>query len=379
MLAQGAWYLPQTADAFLARNALAGLWTGTTNYTKLPASLHRTCLPVMLLSQFIARARLPQLWRERAFYTMFPLWKRWLAAQQLPECEVIHGINGYCEEIFQRPEAKRKLKVIDFPNSHAVTFYGFWQRECDLWCPGERVPIPHWMFARWARELELADAVLVLSKFCKESMLLNGVPEEKIIVNPFGTNQAVFTKRSKLPEKPRFIAVGTICVRKGHQYLFRAWQIVKQACPEAELICVGDVKSDFRMEWPKWRGSFTHIPFLSQQEIGKLLGECTAFVFPSQEEGFPRAQIEAMACGLPIIGTHEGGATTLVDDGIEGLIVPSRDPQKIADAMLKLAQDPALAAQMGEASFRRGGANNTWQDYGDRLLQAYAERLEKLK
>jgi glycosyltransferase involved in cell wall biosynthesis len=163
------------------------------------------------------------------------------------------------------------------------------------------------------------------------------------------------------------VNVGTICLRKGHQYLFRAFRIVKERLPEAELICVGDYKRDFRRERPKWEGAFTHYQRLTHAELAPLLRACTAFVFPSQEEGIARAQIEALASGLPLIGTHEGGATTLVENGLEGFIVRGRDPQDIAQAMMRLATDPELNRRMGEAAYRKGSVQNAWQDYGDRL------------
>src|SRR5262249_23219500 len=104
------------------------------------------------------------------------------------------------------------------------------------------------------------------------------------------------------------------------------------------------------------------------------LQTCTAFVFPSQEEGIARVQIEALASGLPLIATHESGATTLVEDGVEGFIVKGREPKDIAAAMIRCA-DPELNRQMGEAAYRKGAMQNSWDDYGDRLLKAYENRL----
>jgi glycosyltransferase involved in cell wall biosynthesis len=149
--------------------------------------------------------------------------------------------------------------------------------------------------------------------------------------------------------------------------------------PDAELVCVGDYKSDFRKERPKWEGTFTHRPLIDHTELAKLLHTCTAFVFPSQEEGIARAQIEALAAGLPVIGTHEGGATTLVQDGVEGFIVKGREPENIAEAMIRLGRDRELNARMSRAAHQKGAAQNTWQDYGDRLLAEYKQRLAQLK
>ena len=106
-----------------------------------------------------------------------------------------------------------------------------------------------------------------------------------------------------------------------------------------------------------------------------MLQKCTAFVFPSQEEGFARVISEAMGAGLPIIASHESGATTLVHDGIEGFIVRGRDPQHIADAMIRVALDPELNLKMGKAAVEKGATKNSWQDYGDRLLDVYARKL----
>ena len=78
-----------------------------------------------------------------------------------------------------------------------------------------------------------------------------------------------------------------------------------------------------------------------------------------------------------MIGTHEGGATTLVDDGVEGFIVRGRDPKHIAEAMIHVSEDRTLNEQMGNAAYKKGAVSNTWQDYGDRLLSEYCIRVKR--
>jgi glycosyltransferase involved in cell wall biosynthesis len=225
------------------------------------------------------------------------------------------------------------------------------------------------------RDLERADLIVCPSVFVKDTMLSNGIPESKCFVNPFGVDSQLFKSRSTIPTTPKFICVGTICLRKGHQYLFRAFELVKKVIPNAELICVGDYKRDFAKEKPRWNGLFTHIPHVDHTTLAGILQSCTAFVFPSQEEGFARVLLEAMGAGLPIIASHESGATTLVHVGVEGFIVRGRDPRHIADAMIRVFLDPELNRKMGEAAHKKGAAKNTWQDYGDRLLEEYRCRL----
>jgi len=370
----GSWWLGHVAKAFDAREALAGFWISDKNSAGIAAEKFRRAWPFQLaMKPFYQWGS--QITIEKAFYRNFPLWRAWCRRQAWPENNVVQVIAGFATEFFDRADKTGALKVVDCPNSHPLTYFGYWQRECDLWCPGEKVPVPRWMFARMTRELERAEMIIVQSNFCRDSMLWNGIPAEKIVVNPMGVDTGIFHPREKVPEKIRFVSVGTICVRKGHQYLFRAFAEVKKKFPDAELVCVGDYKIDFRRERPKWEGTFTHHPHLSHPELAKLLQTCTAFVFPSQEEGIARAQIEALAAGLPVIGTHEGGATTLVKDGVEGFIVRGRDPQHIAEAMVRVASDHGLNQKMGEAARKKGAVSNTWQDYGDRLLAEYARRL----
>jgi alpha-maltose-1-phosphate synthase len=378
----GGYWLHHVARAFEKRQALGGLWLAgrkkrmVTPPLNLPAERVRCC-QVFHLAMMPFYLWAPQIWSERIFYAFLPIWKAWFKAQPFPDCSVVQAITGFASEPFDRAERIGALKVADCPNSHPLSYYGFWQRECDLWCPGEKVPIPQWMFARMNRELERADLIIVQSTFCKESMVYNGLPAEKVMVNPMGVDVSVFKPRTEVPSKPRFISVGTICLRKGHQYLFPAFEIVKRRLPEAELICVGGDKQDFRRQRPRWEGTFTHYPSLRPPQVAELLRASTAFVFPSQEEGIARAQVEALACGLPVVGTHEGGATTLVQDGVEGFIVRGRDPAHIAQAMIQLAEDRELNRRMGEAAYQKGAVRNTWQDYGDRLLAEYRARLKR--
>lgn len=154
-----AWHLPQTAKAFSERGALAGLWITFGNHGNSGGEIS----PGLAVSRRHVAALLfvPQIWEERAFYELLPLWRAWLNSQEFPPCNVVQAIMGYGTEPFDRAEKIGALKVMDCPNTHPATYYGIWQRECDRWCPGEKIPIPQWMFARMKRELERADLVIV--------------------------------------------------------------------------------------------------------------------------------------------------------------------------------------------------------------------------
>lgn len=372
----GTWHLRQTAKAFENRNALAELWCTESNRTGIDPARFKRCWPFHLaMYPFYRLASL--LTMEHAFYACFPAWRIWQRWQKWPDCQAVHAMMGYATEPFARAKARGALRVIDCPNSHPRNYYPVWQAECDKWCPGERVPVPQWMLRRMTREIEEADLVLCPSTFVYDTMLANSVPAAKCFISPFGVNTDTFKPSPAPPSVPRFVCVGTIGLRKGHQYLFPAFASVKKQLPQAELVCVGPIREEFRLEQQKWAGSYRHYSDLSHPELAKLLQECGVFVLVSIEEGFARVLVEAMAAGLPIIATHETGATTMVRDGAEGLIVPARDPEAIARAMLRLAADPMAARKMGEAARAKVAGQNSWQDYGDRLLTEYCARCRQ--
>jgi glycosyltransferase involved in cell wall biosynthesis len=373
-----AWYLDRTAKALAQRNALAGLWMADKNSSGLPPGQYQRCWPYhLLMKPFYHFAS--QIWSERATYFFQPVYENWIRRRlrrpDAPQFQVVQAITGVCTEAFNRADEIGALKVADCANSHPTSLYGYWQRECDLWCPGEQVPLPRQAFRKMNQELERADVVLCPSTFVRDTMVQNGIPETKCFVSPFGVDTSIFKPRPTPPQKPLFVCVGTVCLRKGHQYLFRAFERVKTRIPQAELVCIGEVKCDFRREWPKWKSTVRHVERMAHAELAQLLQSATAFVFPSLEEGFARVLAEAMGAGLPIIATHESGATTLIQTGVQGLIVPVRRIEPLADAMFQLATDLELNQRMGTAAHEVGARRNTWQDYGDRLLAEYERRL----
>ncbi|MST93996.1 MAG: glycosyltransferase family 1 protein [Pedosphaera sp.] len=374
----GAAHLPQIARALQKRDTLAGLWISYKNRVGIaPEKFRRAWIFHLAVKPFYHLTSPAN--REKAHHFFFPLWRFWLHRQQPPPFDAVHALLGYGTEPFDFADKTGALKVIDASSSHPTSSYGFWQRECDLWCPGAEPGVPRWIFARANRDVERADVILCPSNFVRDSMLYNGIAESKCVVNPYGVDTSTFTPRETVPTKPRFICVGAIGLRKGYQYLFRAFEKVRRVLPEAELVCAGNYFNDFRLERPRWQGTFTHCQNLPHTELSKLLRTSTAFVFPSNEEGFARAVVEAMASGLPIIATHESGATTLVNDGVEGLIVKARGVDQLAAAMIKLATDRALNERMGRAAHVRGAQKNSWDDYTGRLLQIYGEAIARKK
>jgi glycosyltransferase involved in cell wall biosynthesis len=306
-----------------------------------------------------------------------PVFDRWFKSKRIKDFNIVEAIAWGAKGPFDFAEKNGALKVIDMPNSYPTIYDGIERREMSLWSKKVKPSVPEHIIEQVVRDIERADIVLCPSKFVYDSMIQNGVPIEKCRINYFGVNTDIFEPRTKAPDVIRFVCVGSLCLRKGHQYLFRAYEELKMKYPNVELYCIGPILSDFKLEWKKWKDLVTHQEYISPAGLSDLYQETTAFIMASVEEGFARAIIEAMAAGLPILATYESGATTLVENGEEGLIFKSRSVVEIYNAMEKLIREPILVEKLGNKAQIKGRVSNSWYDYGTRNIDIFTEFLNK--
>lgn len=114
---------------------------------------------------------------------------------------------------------------------------------------------------------------------------------------------------------------------------------------------------------------------LPQEELLPLYRRTSVFAFPSVfQEAFGMPAAEAMACGLPVVATRSGGLPEVVEDGVTGLLVEREDPRGVAEAILALLRNPAVARSMGEAGRRRVERLFSW----DRVANLLLKRLQSL-
>jgi glycosyltransferase involved in cell wall biosynthesis len=86
-----------------------------------------------------------------------------------------------------------------------------------------------------------------------------------------------------------------------------------------------------------------------RHDVANVLAGCDLFALATRREALGTAYIEAMAAGLPVIGTAVGGVPEVVEDGVNGLLVPAQDHGALTAALFTMVDDPALRARMGEA------------------------------
>jgi glycosyltransferase involved in cell wall biosynthesis len=104
---------------------------------------------------------------------------------------------------------------------------------------------------------------------------------------------------------------------------------------------------------------------LSRDEVAEVLGKASIFVFPSLKEGLPLSVLEAMACGVPTVGSDISGVNDLVEDGVNGLLVPPANSPLFAEAILGLLDNNRLRSRMSVNTRRTIVEEYSW----DRVLQ----------
>ncbi len=228
---------------------------------------------------------------------------------------------------------------------------------------------PRGEFQRRLLEYAEADAILCPSAFAQRSFVEQGVPVEKMVVVHYGFP----TQHQETTPKPangvfRVIYVGQVGIRKGLRYLIKAFSQVRFR--PKELLIVGPRAAVTGLEDLEIPSDVIFTGALKGEALAAAYRSGSVFVLPSIEDGFGLVIGEALSYGLPVIASVNTGAADILTEGVEGWLVPIRDPVAIKDKLQALADDPSLAARMSEAALARNRALGGWDVAGRNLVDA---------
>jgi glycosyltransferase involved in cell wall biosynthesis len=202
---------------------------------------------------------------------------------------------------------------------------------------------------RVEQEWVIADRIIIHSQHSLQCLLRQGVPSSKcIVVPPAFTPTLPASPRSHPGTRPfRVLFVGHHCLAKGFHVFASAARL---AGKNFEFISVG--RSSLRKKYAESINDVVRLlGHLSQSEVYEQMKSADAFVFPTLSDGFGIVQLEAMSTALPVIATPPCG--TVVRDGIDGYVVPPRNPHAIVDALERIRLDHELYSEMSKAAVRR--------------------------
>lgn len=227
-------------------------------------------------------------------------------------------------------------------------------------------PVSTNLLSRFKYMGKATDAVVAISENIRRVLLNDGVAAQKIHlihsgvdVHRFGNDRVPVDFREKWQIPPDSVLIGTIAAfvfHKDYQNYIRAAAKALSRNPKLHFMAVGDgERLPVMKELAQELGIGDKICFAGmQKEVGGFLKAFDIFVLASKKEGLGTSVLDAMSVGLPIIGTKAGGIPEMIEPGISGLLVEKRNPEALAEAMLKLAEDPDLRKRLGEGALSRG-------------------------
>lgn len=242
-------------------------------------------------------------------------------------------------------------------------------------------------FGRIATKLTnpLTDAVEVNSETGAKSVSTDlGVPQSKIEVvlpgldlDSFGSTDQRSQTRNEIGVEDNehlVLYVGRLRTVKGVEYGIKAFAKALEQHPNMKLVLAGE--GDQRKELESLStelGIENNVKFLGARiDLPNVLSACDSVIMPSLTEGFPRVAIEAMASSKPVIATRVGGTPEAIIHNQSGILVPSKNIEAMANAIVNIANNSELATRLGEAARERTEQHYSASKYVARLDEMYS-------
>jgi phosphatidylinositol alpha-mannosyltransferase len=213
------------------------------------------------------------------------------------------------------------------------------------------------------------------------SFVRRAVPAAALEIVPNGVDVSAFSSaraRTDLPEGRRILWVNRLDAQKGFPVALAAFSKVLVDVPDASFVVVGEGKDreSLRLLTEPALARVDMRGAVENAEVPAYHAACEVFVASATgQESFGIAVVEAMAAGLPVVASDIPGYREVVTDGVDGLLVPPRDPEALAAGLVRVLGEPELAKRLGEAARERARTFD-WPIVVDRLEALYGRAIE---
>jgi len=315
--------------------------------------------------------------------------KGYLGAMRLALATAQPGIRGLLYQLFYFLEAVvlaeelRRQKIEHLHNhlgdaSGTVTMLASHLAEI-----GYSITIhgPHIFFdpTHWAlrEKVKHSRFIACISHYCKSQMMLFSDQEDwhRLEIVHCGVDIHRFGFVGRRSPARKLLYTGRLAAEKGLPVLFESLNLLKETGYAFELTLVGDGPDRAMLEeLAKKLGIMDGLIFAgyaSQDVVRDTLQQSDVFILPSFAEGVPVSLMEAMACGIPVIGTYVGGVVELIEPGRTGLVVPPADAVSLRDAIARYLDDPELCARVSALSREKVAADFNLDTEVDRLARLF--------
>jgi glycosyltransferase involved in cell wall biosynthesis len=300
-----------------------------------------------------------------------------------PGTDVVLGYQGATTTTFRRARELGIATVLDYPIAHYEVAERVLTEEARLvpeYASTLRVQrYPEWIRERYIEEIATADRIVMVSEHHLKTFEEAGVDPARTFIVPWYIDTELFSPGDDGDRDDgtfRVAFLGEITQRKGISYLVEGFR--RAGLADSELVLIG--RAPGVRPWP-WEGTprLRHVPPMPRFMLPETLRTCHAVVLPSLVEGFPISVLEGMACGLvPIVSANIGDE--FIEDGVNGYVVPIRDPNAIAERLTDLHADGerrramAVAARATAEQFTRERYENALWSGVEELLAERAGR-----
>ncbi|RKY68545.1 MAG: glycosyl transferase [Candidatus Latescibacterota bacterium] len=209
------------------------------------------------------------------------------------------------------------------------------------------------------------DKIIAVSNGVKQVLTEGGIPEEKVVVihsgidirrfEDIGCHRDLYEEFHLKGEEKVVGAVAALAAHKDYPNFLQAARIMADRFPQVRFLIVGEGKEagklkklSAELDLKRWV-IFTGF----RKDIPRLLSIFDVFVVSSYLEGLCTSILDAMVAGVPVVATQAGGIPEVIKDGENGVLVPPRDPERLAGAVLRVLNDPELAHRLVETGYSR--------------------------
>ncbi|MCB0208610.1 MAG: glycosyltransferase family 4 protein [Anaerolineae bacterium] len=354
-----------------AENRTDWLFGTTLNAPAKPKAYTFEDIPVQLIT--LTRQERRQLWPYvLGYYAIKPTAIDKIAARLMPkiellarDCSLIHNMRIGREPISFASfnvARKRGIPFVFVPYHH-----------------------PRWVGWKYREYLNLyrqADALIALTQAEKETLIALGVAADRIFVTGIGpviadqTDPAAFREQVGIPSAaPLVLFLGQKYRYKGYEALAAAAKIVWAKLPETRFLFIGPQTTASKKFFARHQDHrVIELGKVDVQQKSDALAACTLLCLPSTQESFGGVYTEAWSFGKPVIGANIPAVAEVIDDGINGYVVPPM-PQEIAERILYLLNNPTIAHQLGQAGRQKVIEKYSWHKLAQKTEEIYTTIL----
>lgn len=304
-------------------------------------------------------------------------YSKWIESK-IEDCDGYIGISGTGLNAGIKVKKQGGIYIMDRGSTHIRHADMVLTEEYEKWGLSPKKANP-WLLDNADKEAEEANIITVPSHYVKKTFLSQGIDGKKVKVIPYGVDlREFFPGKNKKQDGLHLVFVGHVSVRKGFLYLLDAFNLLNYK--NKKLTVVGSIEKELQLLIK--RRNLNDVEFIGNVPRNKVrfyMSNADALVLPSIEEGLALVQLQAMACGCPVIATPETGSESLFENEKHGLIIPSKSVKFLLEALERLIDEPTLSESMSVNCIAHSKKQAmSWTSYGDSMVEIIKKERSKV-